>query len=94
MKTGLFHESTETTAPGYGSKTVVPSDTEPIYAEEYSRWLVVFSAGAVSFVGADGATDTWTLTGGMSYPQRIHIAMSKVLATGTTVAAGDIKAVR
>ncbi|WP_439624081.1 spike base protein, RCAP_Rcc01079 family [Gemmata sp.] len=94
MKTGLFHESTETTAPGYGSKTVVPSDTDPIYVGEYARELVVFSAGAVCFVGADGATDTWTFTSGMGYPQRINIAVTKVKATGTTVIAGDIKAIR
>lgn len=94
MKTGAFHQQNDATKPGLGSKTVVPSDTADIYDGEYSRELVVFALGAVCFVGVDGAEDTWTFTSDMSYPQRVEVAMSKVKATGTTVTAGNIKAIR
>lgn len=94
MKTQEFLSTPDAAKPGTGSTTVTPSDSADIYTGEFARELVVFSAGAVCFVGADGATDTWTFTSGMSYPQRINVAVSKVKSTGTTVTAGDIKAIR
>lgn len=84
----------DATKVGYGSKTVVPSDSADVYDGEFTRALVVFSDGDVAFVGADGAADTWTFTASMSFPQLIPVAVSKVKATGTTVGAGDIKAIR
>lgn len=84
----------DTTSPGQGSKTVVPSDADEIYPGEYARQLLVFAAGDVVIVGADGAEDTWTFTSDMSFPQPIDVAASKVKSTGTTVAAGNIKALR
>ena len=86
--------SNDAAKPGLGSVTVTPSDADEIYPGDVARSLAVFSAGDVCFVGADGATDTWTFTSSMSFPQLIPVAVAKVKATGTTVAAGDIKAIR
>jgi len=93
MSNTLLH-SPGATKPGIGSKTVTPSDTAEVYTGDFARQLVVFAAGAVCFVGADGVEDTWTFTEDMAYPQRVEVAVSKVKATGTTVAAGNIKAIR
>lgn len=95
MKIASFIDAAEDpTRPGLGSKTVEPSDAADVWEGEYARQLVVFAEGAVCFVGADGVTDTWTFTSDMGYPQVIPVAVSKVKSTGTTVGAGNIKAVR
>ena len=91
----LFCRSRDATAPGAGSQTVVPSDTASVFAGEYARMLVIFGAGAICFVAADGVSDTWTFTSSMSYPQYVFgIAIDKVMSTGTSVAAGNIKAIK
>lgn len=94
MNINSYREKTDPTAPGRGSKTVVPSDTADIWTGEVAVQLQVFSDGAVCFVGSDGVEDTWTFTEDMSYPQVIPIAVMRVKTTGTTVTAGDIKAIR
>lgn len=94
MKLNSYREKTDPTAPGRGSKTVVPSDTDDIWTGEVAVQLKVFSDGAVCFIGSDGVEDTWTFTTDMSYPQVIDVAVLKVKSTGTTVTAGGIKAIR
>ncbi len=89
--------TSDAVGPGTGSATVVPSNTvnfvnaggEALVA----RRLEVFSDGTVSFVGCDGVTDTRTFTSSMSYPQIILVATIRVNATGTSVTAGNIKAI-
>jgi hypothetical protein len=96
VKKNDFHFANDVTKPALGSKTVVPSDTSgaEIYAGEYARSLMVFSAGTVCFTGVDGADDTWTFGASMPYPQMIPVAVVNVKAAGTSVSAGDIKALR
>lgn len=84
--------ATDQTAPGFGSKTVTPSDTDDIWANEVARQLVIFDDGDVTFIGADGVSDTWTFAEGLSYPQVIDVAVKRVMSTGTTVT--TIKAIR
>lgn len=92
MDKDIVWRETDSTKPGMGSKTVTPSDTAEIWEGELARELHVLSAGAVVIVGADGATDTWTIGEDM-VPYVIPVAVSKVLSTGTT-AEIVIKAVR
>lgn len=94
MKATACEATTDPTKPGMGSKTVTYSDTADIYDGEYARQLVVFSDGDVAFVGADDAVDTWTFTAAMVFPQVIPVLVKRVKFTGTTVSAGDIKAIR
>lgn len=84
-------------APARGSFTVVPTDTVGAYFTEdnvtaVARQLIVFSAGTVKFRSADGVDDTWTIGAGAAFPVAIRIAVVQVYATGTSVTAGDIKA--
>lgn len=94
MEISTFNRDRGSMSPGMGSKTVVPSDTVAIWTGEYARRLEVFADGTVTFIGADGVTDSRTFTTDMSYPQVIDIAVTHVKATGTTVTSGNIKAVR
>jgi hypothetical protein len=105
MKLSTFNALRDNTAEatGCGSFTVTYTDTAGAYFTEGSgvlaeyavaRQLVVFSAGDVHFLGADGVEDTWTIGGGSAFPVVIPVAVLQVFATGTSVAAGDIKGIR
>lgn len=74
------HSSPGIAAPGVGSVAITPSDATVIAI----RSLYVTTAGDVSFVGADGETDTWTVPDNFIIP----VMMTKVRATGTTGGAG------
>ncbi len=93
MNASQFRSNTgnNVTSPGFGSATVVPSDSVDL--PQLARALAVFGAGTVTFTGADGVDDTWTFTSTTGFPQMIPVAVSRVKATGTTVAAGNIKAI-
>lgn len=64
--------------PGYGAFAITKSDVTVL--DPMPREVYVTGAGDISFVGADGETDTWTVPANFYIPVR----MQKVLATGTT----------
>ncbi len=68
----------EASQPGLGSLTVVPDDDEDLPFT--SRSLYVTVAGDVTFIGADGEEDTWTVPNNFTIP----VQMTRVLDTGTT----------
>lgn len=97
MKLSTFNAQfdTDSAGPGRGSATVVPDDDND-FAEDgepaVARRLIVFAAGTVHFLGADGVEDTWTFTSGMGFPMEIPVAVKRVYED-STVTAGNIKAI-
>lgn len=85
----------DNTIPGLGSSTVVPSDAVNFVDaggnKLVARSLEILAAGDVSFVGYDGVTDTRTVPEEW-LPYLIQVFCLRVNSTGTTVAAGSIKA--
>lgn len=86
----------DNTIPGLGSATVVPHDTADFTDQAgnrlVARALEILASGDVTFVGYDGSEDTRTVTDAM-VPYLLPVAVVRVTATGTTVAAGSIKAI-
>jgi hypothetical protein len=77
MTTRDFFLDRKPDSPGQGSVTITPSSDEldPIILSLYCT-----GAGDVTFVGADGSTDTWTVPANFIIP----IAMKAVTAATAT----------
>ena len=82
---------------GMGSSTPTRSDsanfTDGSGNAIVARQLLVFAAGDVKFRGLDGVDDTYTFGASVSYPQTINVFTIRLWSTGTTVAAGSVKAI-
>ena len=71
-------------APGDGGAVIVPSDSAEFF--RVARGVKVTAAGTVAFVTEDGSSLAVPFLAGETIPWRVR----KVLATGTTTAAGSL----